>query len=90
MTAQEQQLPFFLGNWRRALIRRRLYAAAWRLLVVALCVALVGVALYRLAAGAVPLWPIVVLPLAVWIGGVALVARRHVDFKRVCTCCCLP
>ncbi|WP_431236583.1 Ms4527A family Cys-rich leader peptide [Mycolicibacterium aichiense] len=20
---------------------------------------------------------------------VALVARRHVDFKRVCTCCCL-
>jgi hypothetical protein len=21
---------------------------------------------------------------------VALVARRHVDFKRVCTCCCLP
>ncbi|WP_457145094.1 Ms4527A family Cys-rich leader peptide [Mycobacterium sp. URHB0021] len=21
---------------------------------------------------------------------VSLVARRHVDFKRVCTCCCLP
>ncbi|WP_353612118.1 MULTISPECIES: Ms4527A family Cys-rich leader peptide [Mycobacteriaceae] len=21
---------------------------------------------------------------------VALVARRHVDFKRVCSCCCLP
>jgi len=21
---------------------------------------------------------------------VVLVARRHVDFKRVCTCCCLP
>ncbi|MEZ0338657.1 Ms4527A family Cys-rich leader peptide [Mycobacterium sp. pV006] len=19
-----------------------------------------------------------------------LVARRHIDFKRVCTCCCLP
>ncbi|WP_425394558.1 Ms4527A family Cys-rich leader peptide [Aldersonia kunmingensis] len=23
-------------------------------------------------------------------GGVRLVARRHVDFKRVCSCCCLP
>ncbi|WP_369334291.1 Ms4527A family Cys-rich leader peptide [Mycolicibacterium hodleri] len=22
--------------------------------------------------------------------GVPLVVRRHVDFKRVCTCCCLP
>ncbi|WP_422746267.1 Ms4527A family Cys-rich leader peptide [Mycobacterium sp. WMMD1722] len=22
--------------------------------------------------------------------GVALVVRRHVDFKRVCTSCCLP
>ncbi|MHA3020795.1 Ms4527A family Cys-rich leader peptide [Mycobacterium sp. BMJ-28] len=22
--------------------------------------------------------------------GIALVARRHVDFKRVCSCCCLP
>ncbi|WP_408066039.1 Ms4527A family Cys-rich leader peptide [[Mycobacterium] zoologicum] len=22
--------------------------------------------------------------------GVALVARRHVDFKRVCSCRCLP
>ncbi|WP_372507479.1 Ms4527A family Cys-rich leader peptide [Mycolicibacillus koreensis] len=21
---------------------------------------------------------------------IALVARRHVDFKRVCSCCCLP
>ncbi|WP_407664984.1 Ms4527A family Cys-rich leader peptide [Mycolicibacterium pulveris] len=21
---------------------------------------------------------------------ISLVARRHVDFKRVCTCCCLP
>ncbi|WP_458316587.1 Ms4527A family Cys-rich leader peptide [Mycolicibacterium brisbanense] len=21
---------------------------------------------------------------------VLLVARRHVDFKRVCSCCCLP
>ncbi|MFI5511057.1 Ms4527A family Cys-rich leader peptide [Mycobacterium sp. NPDC051804] len=21
---------------------------------------------------------------------VSLVVRRHVDFKRVCTCCCLP
>ncbi|WP_367646144.1 Ms4527A family Cys-rich leader peptide [Mycolicibacterium sp. P1-5] len=21
---------------------------------------------------------------------VSLVARRHVDFKRVCSCCCLP
>jgi hypothetical protein len=21
---------------------------------------------------------------------VALVARRHVDFKRVCSCCCCP
>ncbi|WP_409366484.1 Ms4527A family Cys-rich leader peptide [Mycolicibacterium moriokaense] len=21
---------------------------------------------------------------------VSLVMRRHVDFKRVCTCCCLP
>ncbi|WP_407666345.1 Ms4527A family Cys-rich leader peptide [Mycolicibacterium arabiense] len=21
---------------------------------------------------------------------VSLVIRRHVDFKRVCTCCCLP
>ncbi|WP_408632944.1 Ms4527A family Cys-rich leader peptide [Mycolicibacterium mengxianglii] len=21
---------------------------------------------------------------------VVLVARRHVDFKRVCSCCCLP
>ncbi|WP_442928968.1 Ms4527A family Cys-rich leader peptide [Mycobacterium sp. MS1601] len=20
----------------------------------------------------------------------ALVSRRHVDFKRVCSCCCLP
>ena len=20
---------------------------------------------------------------------VALVARRHIDFKRICTCCCL-
>ncbi|MEV0357801.1 MULTISPECIES: Ms4527A family Cys-rich leader peptide [Nocardia] len=23
-------------------------------------------------------------------GGVRLVARRHVDFKRVCSACCLP
>ncbi|WP_353962092.1 Ms4527A family Cys-rich leader peptide [Aldersonia sp. NBC_00410] len=22
--------------------------------------------------------------------GVRLVARRHVDLKRVCSCCCLP
>ncbi|WP_372451370.1 Ms4527A family Cys-rich leader peptide [Mycolicibacter acidiphilus] len=22
--------------------------------------------------------------------GVALVARRHIDLKRVCSCCCLP
>ncbi|MFL0174080.1 Ms4527A family Cys-rich leader peptide [Mycobacterium sp. SMC-13] len=22
--------------------------------------------------------------------GSALVMRRHVDFKRVCSCCCLP
>ncbi|WP_370069553.1 Ms4527A family Cys-rich leader peptide [Mycobacterium sp. MAA66] len=22
--------------------------------------------------------------------GSALVTRRHVDFKRVCSCCCLP
>ncbi|WP_350355554.1 Ms4527A family Cys-rich leader peptide [Mycolicibacterium diernhoferi] len=21
---------------------------------------------------------------------ITLVARRHVDFKRTCTCCCLP
>ncbi|WP_369817690.1 Ms4527A family Cys-rich leader peptide [Mycobacterium sp. 852002-30065_SCH5024008] len=21
---------------------------------------------------------------------IALVARRHIDFKRVCSCCCLP
>jgi hypothetical protein len=21
---------------------------------------------------------------------VSLVARRHIDFKRVCSCCCLP
>ncbi|WP_448422618.1 Ms4527A family Cys-rich leader peptide [Mycolicibacter minnesotensis] len=21
--------------------------------------------------------------------GIALVARRHIDFKRVCSCCCL-
>ncbi|WP_424745365.1 Ms4527A family Cys-rich leader peptide [Mycobacterium sp.] len=21
---------------------------------------------------------------------ISLVARRHVDFKRVCSCCCLP
>ncbi|MET0757555.1 MAG: Ms4527A family Cys-rich leader peptide [Mycobacterium sp.] len=21
---------------------------------------------------------------------VSLVARRHVDYKRVCSCCCLP
>lgn len=21
---------------------------------------------------------------------VALVSRRHIDFKRVCSCCCLP
>ncbi|WP_412093872.1 Ms4527A family Cys-rich leader peptide [Mycolicibacterium goodii] len=24
------------------------------------------------------------------ITGISLVARRHVDFKRVCSCCCLP
>ncbi|MFE3290449.1 MULTISPECIES: Ms4527A family Cys-rich leader peptide [Rhodococcus] len=22
--------------------------------------------------------------------GIVLVARRHVDLKRVCSCCCLP
>ena len=38
------------------------------------------------AAETFPLWVLLQRPDT----RIALVSRRHVDFKRVCTCCCLP